>query len=314
MLTRRKWLAGVAASALWVHAAVAWPVHAIVTPSGTAVYNGNSLTNVAAFDTWLGKKARIQLVSFDQSSWANFASGITFETGLFAGKSCQWSVPMATAFGDLPAVVSGTHDAVFTACATAILAALPASERGIIRLGWELDQMGQPWRPFDSSGTVLTVSDFINAYRRIVGLFRAVDPHRFMFVWCPNCNDAVTAQGLTIADCYPGDAYVDIVGLDLYFQKAFDNHGNDGTDIYFYRLGQGAGLQWIVDFAKAQGKYVCMGEYGTDDNTSTGFFSRLLQFFKDNNFLYHGVWNDAQYKLSDDQYPALSAVYKTAFG
>lgn len=117
-------------------------IAALAPPRGVAVYNGNSLTDVAAFNTWLGKTANIQLVSFDQSSWANFLSGIPFETSTFNGYACQWSVPLCCAFGDLPDVIAGVHDTTFIACADAILAAVPYGAIWI-RAGWEFNLLDQ---------------------------------------------------------------------------------------------------------------------------------------------------------------------------
>lgn len=63
-------------------------------------------------------------------------------------------------------------------------------------------------------------SAFAGAWRRIVSVFRSEGAANVIFVWNPNCADIGPNHW---TDYYPGDEYVDWVGIDLYqFQPDSD--------------------------------------------------------------------------------------------
>ena len=55
--------------------------------------------------------------------------------------------------------------------------------------------------------------DFINAWRHYVDIFRAASVSNAIFVWNPNFDDNGPHHW---TEYYPGDDYVDWVGMDLY--------------------------------------------------------------------------------------------------
>ena len=279
-----------------------------------AAYNGNDPTVWDQYDTWLGRPADLQLASFNQSSWSAFQSSISYATNLFGARRCIWSVPLACQFGTLPDVVAGTHDAKFLACAQAILAKQPGTHPILIRTGWEFNLLSQEQRAFNAAGTP-TPTVFVSAFQRFVNIFRSVS-NRFRYIWCPNAGD-MTANGLTVTDCYPGDSYVDIVAVDLYFNNAYDNLTANGSSIFSYRKTQTAGLDWLVGFASTHGKPWALGEWGVNDNGATGFVTDMCNYIRTYGALYHGYWNSNSViacKISDGSLSALGAIYRAKFG
>ena len=84
---------------------------------------------------------------------------------------------------------------------------LPEERRlpdAVIRLGWEFDG---GWMPWSSPGNEAL---WVQAYRHVHDVFRGGLPG-FKFDWN---GDSGYLQGQTAA--YPGDSYVDVVGIDLY--------------------------------------------------------------------------------------------------
>lgn len=85
---------------------------------------------------------------------------------------------------------------------------------------------------------------YVNAYRHVVNVFRAHGASNAIFVWC--------LQGPSTAgwyqNLYPGDAYVDVIGLDLYratFRARATNPStyNGGTHSQdYYLFAQGTAL------------------------------------------------------------------------
>jgi mannan endo-1,4-beta-mannosidase len=74
-------------------------------------------------------------------------------------------------------------------------------------------EMNGYWYPWGTNGNRAT--DFVSAWRRIHRLFAEVDARNVIWVWTPN---VISATGpVDLARLYPGDPYVDWVGLDGYF-------------------------------------------------------------------------------------------------
>jgi hypothetical protein len=57
---------------------------------------------------------------------------------------------------------------------------------------------------------------YIEAYKRIVNFFKHHQVTNAKFIWCPNSMSIPQEPWNYIMDAYPGDEYVDFVGLDIY--------------------------------------------------------------------------------------------------
>jgi hypothetical protein len=64
---------------------------------------------------------------------------------------------------------------------------------------------------------------YISAYRHVVDRFRAAGATNVQWMWCVNAEPKPYKAYNWIVNCYPGDAYVDIVATDIY------NHPDLGT-------------------------------------------------------------------------------------
>lgn len=108
----------------------------------------------------------------------------------------------------IPQVNSGTADAIFTLYANRVKAyGYPI----MLRMFWEFDNTsGFPWA-VGGSGNI--GANFITAWRRVVGLFQSAGCTNVGFWWCP-LEGSPDRPGIVAS--YPGDAYVDWVGSDVY--------------------------------------------------------------------------------------------------
>ena len=138
-------------------------------------------------------------------------------------------------------------------------------------------------------------------WNRIVTTMRAVPGQKFRFDFTPSRGrDAVPWTR-----CYPGDATVDIIGMDSYDQPrgmAFDE-----------QVKEPYGLQAHVDFAKAHGKPISYPEWGLFRNGDNAeYMRRMLAWMDEHKPVYntltdycpHGVWQ------CDDN-PRSTAVYRS---
>ncbi|CAM5492771.1 GH26 domain-containing protein OS=Streptomyces tendae OX=1932 GN=GUR47_08900 PE=3 SV=1 [Streptomyces tendae] len=138
-------------------------------------------------------------------------------------------------------------------------------------------------------------------WNRIVTTMRAVPGQKFRFDFAPSRGrDAVPWT-----QCYPGDATVDIVGMDSYDQPRGMSFDEQVKEPY--------GLQAHVDFAKAHGKPVSYPEWGLFRNgDNAAYMRRMLAWMDEHKPVYntvtdycpHGVWQ------CDDN-PRSTAVYRS---
>jgi len=120
--------------------------------------------------------------------------------------------PYGTTVADIAA---GRSNAYITKFATAVRALdLPVA----ISFGHE---MNGNWYPWGTTGT--TPAEFVAAWRLIHGLFTGVGATNVIWVWNP--NDIFPVPQVQLAPYWPGNAYVNWVGITGYF-------ANDGPQTW----------------------------------------------------------------------------------
>jgi hypothetical protein len=96
----------------------------------------------------------------------------------------------------------------------------------IIRFAHEMNGFWYPWgqpRPLNPQNVVNpanTPTAYRAAYRHVVKVFRAHGATNVAWMWSPNVNDA--NPGVTLESLYPGNKYVDVIGLSGYLTKTTD--------------------------------------------------------------------------------------------
>ena len=79
-----------------------------------------------------------------------------------------------------------------------------------------LHEFNGDWYPWCIANNDKDPQLLINAYRHIHDIFNAQLVSNVKFIWCPNSTSFPQEKWNFIMDAYPGDAYVDFVGLDVY--------------------------------------------------------------------------------------------------
>ena len=215
-------------------------------------------TTVSDFTSLMGGQPKFAMDFLDGTSWSNLDNPQWYlqQWGCQAGSpTCSgfqmiWGVPMLLDSGtSLAAEASGAYDAYFTTLSQNLVASGQGSS--IIRLGWEFNGS---WFPWAAGGQA---SNFVGAFQQIVTSMRSVPGADYRFEWNPNIGDLGVGD---LASYYPGDAYVDYVGLDVYdndwgtysgIQSEFQNWQTE-TD----------GLNWLALFSAEHGKPMVFPEWG----------------------------------------------------
>jgi len=87
----------------------------------------------------------------------------------------------------------------------------------VVVLDWEMNGNWYTFAP--KKGSSVTAASYIAMWRHIVTLFRQNGAHNVYFAWVPNIDPKgywAKQSGYPLHALYPGDEFVDVVGLDGY--------------------------------------------------------------------------------------------------
>ena len=107
---------------------------------------------------------------------------------------------------------AGAYNLYFITLAQTLVAG--GQSNAYLRLGWEFDGSWMAW----AATTPGAEASFAAYFQQIVTAMRSVSGEQFRFVWNPDAG-AFTQSGYSVAAAYPGNAYVDVIGLDAYDQS-----------------------------------------------------------------------------------------------
>ena len=217
-------------------------------PSGVASFARRTGTAPSLASDYLPRAAgwtamtRLKQLRF-LASWRGRGYRLVLAVPLIPTKDGQ-------AQGTVAAGATGNYDARFTTLARTLVAY--GLSNAVLRLGWAFNVTGSAWAVSDSSDAAL----FAAYFRNVVTTMRAVPGAHFAFVWNPAPGS--TAYDLTLA--YPGDAFVDFVGLDLYDQTGAASR--DPQRAWAADLDGDNGLDWLASFSAAHHKPATLPEWG----------------------------------------------------
>jgi hypothetical protein len=113
------------------------------------------------------------------------------------------------AVGTLAQGATGAFNSYYVTLAQTLVSGGEAN--AYLRLGFEFDGSWFAW----AATTPSAEASFAAYFQQIVTAMRSVPGADFRFVWNPDAA-AFTESGYSVAAAYPGDAYVDAIGLDAY--------------------------------------------------------------------------------------------------
>jgi hypothetical protein len=173
---------------------------------------------VAAFDAATGTQSEIATEFLPSGSgWSGMdgaGGSLSWLTGAWDGTGYTLSlgVPIipANSGGTLAAGATGAYNSYFVTLAQTLVAG--GEGNAYLRLGWEFDGN---WYPSWDADAASAEADFAAYFDQIVTAMRSVPGEHFEFVWNPDAS-AFTQAGYNVALAYPGNAYVNVIGLDAY--------------------------------------------------------------------------------------------------
>ena len=191
----------------------------------------------------------------------------------------------------------------------------------IIRPGWEFNQKWPAWAARSDPEA------YAGYFQQIVKAMRSVPGQAFRFNWCLSAS----YYGWDPRTAYPGDAYVDMVGLDQY--DGWYNHPSatpqERWNFILHSVGGGAegGLTFWARFARQHRKPLALSEWGLTNKYAhmagprgggggddPFYIRRMHRWLASHNIAYEAYLDsnapDGHHKLRGGEFPKATAVYR----
>lgn len=262
------------------------------------------------FTTWDNTKPNSpqSLAQWAVGEWGKQSRRMTFGVPLV-----PYGIPENTWVAVQQEVADGKHDDAFKTIGKILVA--KGFPDAIIRLAWEFNG---GWYPHYAGKAP---SIWLAAFQQAVRALRSVPGQAFKIDW----NPSIGQLGVKPDSVYPGDDYVDVIGLDVYNQWWTAVDQADPGRRWNTLLTQGYGLSWHANFAKQHGKPMSFPEWGTGNYTNKPngggddplFIANMGSWIQSHDVLYHNYWDydapDYHARVSAGQLPlsggALRAWY-----
>lgn len=287
---------------------------------GSTAPSYSDYAGMRQFETWFGHQVPRSIEFIANESWSTFATGASWAVNLTSGWPPQrwratYSIPLLPADNSstLAQGAAGNFNSYFANVAQILVAA--GEGDAILRLGWEMNGAWYPWKVLNATDA----TNYRNYWIQVVTAMRGVPGANFKFDFCP----IIGQQSYPPINAYPGDAYVDIVGLDVYNSSYATS---DPTARWNELLNETFGLKYWADFATAHGKQVSYPEWATGIRTGDAsgggddplFIQNMFTWITTHDVAYHNYWDyqapDFHGQISNGQFPNSAAKFKELFG
>lgn len=273
------------------------------------VYAGPAnVRGVATFRSLVGQRPKYVMDFLDGSSWSTIEDPAWF-TSQWAGTGYQmiWGVPILPASNaSLAQGATGAYDSHFLTLAKALVA--QGQGGSIIRLGWEFNGTWFPWSAASNPQA------FVDYWRQIVTTMRSVPGARFSFEWNPTRGTAALAPSLA----WPGRAYVNIIGMDVYDLQWPSYPGPQAE--WQHMLSEPYGLNWLASYAASKGKPIAFPEWGLWSSASRGggdnayFVSHMAGWIASHNVSNAIYWDYGTSSVAGGANPLAASALHQTFG
>lgn len=279
------------------------------------VYRFGGPADVRAFATWATRPITLALDYLPGDTWANLsAPDYPVARWQNSGFRVVYSTPMLPASGaSLDEGAKGSYDAYFVSLARTLVNY--GQSDAVIRLGWEFNGF---WFPWAAKGKT---AEFIQYWRRIVTAMRSVSS-QFTFDW----NPAYGPLDFNADAAYPGDAYVDYIGL-VVFDQGWEPGYHDPVLRWRNFINLPFAMQWHQDFAAAHGKPMTYPEWGLtfrDDFPGHGggdnpyYVEKMYQWLNANDVAYAFYFDhdngSTRHSMYAGHFPNAATRFKQLFG
>ena len=188
--------------------------HGVYLPTGRTI----SASAITAFESQANKKVGVEIyyVGWYTNAWADVQRQINVWGPMGIKTHVTWEPNLKNGSDPLAAILSGSQDAIINDFATKAKA---YNQPFFLRFAHE---MNGNWYSWSGAMTGNNPQKYIDAWRYVWNKFQAIGATNVVWVWSPNWNSVPDVSWNNLQNYYPGDAYVDWVGVDFYGLKYDD--------------------------------------------------------------------------------------------
>jgi hypothetical protein len=310
---RRAAVAGIVVvlTALCVQAAAS--TRDLLVPAGTwhgvflTIRNRISASDVTAFETQAGKKVGAQLyyVGWYSGAWDNVAKQLSVLDPMGIKTMVTWEPTLKNGADPLTAILSGSEDAIINDFANKSKA---YGKPFFLRFAHE---MNGDWYDWGGAQTGNNPARYVAAWQYVWNKFQQAGATNAIWVWCPNADSVPAESWNALENYYPGDAYVDWVGVDFYGLKWGDNPPAAALDRVYVPYGARKPIM-IGETSAADCSKYAPGTTMTKDQWTTALFDaiaardnvRAVFWFNQNNA------GEADWRINSCPNPAAQNAYR----
>jgi hypothetical protein len=211
----------------------------LLVPAGTwhgvylTVRNQISKSDITNFESQAGKKigAQLYFVGWYSGAWDNVAKQLSVLDPLGIKTMVTWEPKLKNGGDPLTAILSGSQDAIIN---DFVMKSKAYGKPFFLRFGHE---MNGDWYDWSGARTGNDPGKYVLAWRYVWNKFQAAGATNAIWVWCPNADSVPAESWNSIDSYYPGDDYVDWVGIDFYGLKWGDNPPGAALDRVYTTYG-----------------------------------------------------------------------------
>jgi hypothetical protein len=299
------------------------------TPAGVAAFGKKTDTSPTLNTEFLPVANGWTAMDGGTKGWSRGSLQMMLKDWGNKGYAVALAVPMiptqaGRADGTLADGAAGDYNTYFTTLAENLVAGgLP---HAYLRLGWEFDVNRYPWKAYDPKDTALDPTleqEYAQYFQQIVTTMRGVSGADFKFVWNPLAasfdpgrSPASQADpNWTLSAAYPGNAYVDYVGLDLYDLQPWSTIDQELTDAQTFASQMGKPIAFC-EWAVVSKGVLTPGANGDDPTFVNNMAAWMATPGNDvawESYL-DGDGLGANYRITGGAFPKSLAAFKADFG
>ena len=287
------------------------------------VFGENSMPRVLAFEAWLGRKVDVILCTVDFHKWENYRYADWLSKTVYGERGTRrlvYDVPIIIEGASYAEAKTGAYDEHWRCLAESIVSNNPGEYDIVIRPSHEMNGDWFPWCVGGSRQAM--IPDFIASWQRFHAAFRGVaggDRFRFSFSSTEGASDP--------RPMWPGDAYVDLVGFDVYWKpKSMTGEGwetDDPEEAWEKRTSPHGYNAWnltgMLAFAQSKAKPFQIDEWGVWGPNANAFIEKMAAFLQANHVRSQTYWNSnaaypGELHQRDKEWPATTQAFRKNFG
>ena len=302
-------------------AVVAGPASAtardLLVPPGTwhgvflTIRNQISASDITTFESQAGKKigAEIFFVGWYSGAWDNVAKQLNVWDPMGIKAMVTWEPTLKSGGDPLAAILSGSQDAIINDFATKAKA---YGKPFFLRFAHE---MNGNWYDWSGALTGNSSAKYVAAWQYIWNKFQAIGATNAIWVWCPNADSVPAESWNALSSYYPGDAYVDWVGVDFYGLKWGDNPPDAALDRVYVPYGVQKPIM-IGETAAADCSNYAAGTTMTKAQWTTALFNAMAARPNVHAFFWFNQNNggEADWRITSCPTPAARDAYRAGVG